>query len=207
MNVLDFQQGTAEWLQARAGKVTASRLSDVMAKNKTGEAATRRDYKAQIVAEILTGTPQGDTFQNDAMRWGTENEPLARSVYEMKAGVLVHEVGFVIHPTIERAGASPDGLVEDDGLIEIKCPKTATHLATLLDKKVPSQYQDQIQWQLACTGRKWCDFVSFDPRLPAELQALCLTVDRDEARINELETEVIVFLKEVDAILEKLATA
>lgn len=134
MKILDIAQGTPEWLAARAGRVTASRIPDVMAKIKTGEAATRRDYRAQIIAEILTGQPQGDTFTNEAMRWGTEQEPFARAAYEMASGFMVDQVGFVLHPTIDRAGASPDGIVDMDGLVEIKCPKTATHIQYRLDR-------------------------------------------------------------------------
>ena len=208
MIVLDFEQGTQEWLKARAGKVTASKIGDVMAKIKSGEAAARKDYRAQIVAEILTGNPQGSTFTNEEMRWGTDNEPLARAEYETAKGVMVDQVGFVVHPTIDRAGCSPDGLVEalvgDAGLVEIKCPKTATHLTYLLDGRVPSQYQPQMLWQMACTEAAWCDFVSFDPRLPEDLQLFVVRFKRDDERIKEMEAEVNLFLSEVDEILTKL---
>ena len=199
-------QGSPEWLAMRAGKVTASRIGDVMGKIKTGEAASRRDYKSQIVAEILTGTPQGETFINDAMRWGTEQEPYARAAYEIQTGQMVDQVGFVDHPTISRAGCSPDGLVCCDGLVEIKCPKTATHLSCLMDGTVPTQYQPQMLFQLACTGRQWCDFVSFDPRLPEDLQLFVIRFNRDQARIDAMEAEVMAFLGEVDTILASLAT-
>ena len=204
MRILDIPQGTPEWLAARSGHVTASRINDLMAKIKTGEAAARRDYKAQIVAEILTGTPQGDTFTNDAMRWGTDTEPFARAAYETRAGVLVDEVGFVLHPTIERGGASPDGLVGEDGLVELKCPKTATHLSYLLEGVVPSQYQNQMLWQMACCERAWCDFASFDPRLPEDMQLFVVRFPRDDVRIKAIETEVNTFLDEVDNILSRL---
>jgi len=204
MKILDIPQGTPEWLSARSGHVTASRINDLMARIKTGEAAARRDYKAQIVAEILTGTPQGDTFTNDAMRWGTETEPFARAAYETRAGVLVDEVGFVLHPTIERGGASPDGLVGEDGLVELKCPKTATHLTYLLDGVVPSQYQNQMLWQMACCERSWCDFASFDPRLPEDMQLFVVRFPRDDARIAAIEAEVNAFLAEVDNIVTRL---
>ena len=204
MNILDCEQGTDSWKAARAGKVTASKISDVMAKIKTGEAAARRDYRAQIVAEILTGTPQDDIFVNDAMRWGTEQEPYARAAYEATRGVLVDQVGLVLHPTIERGAASPDGLVDPDGLVEIKCPKTATHLAYLLAGEVPSQYQPQMLWQMACTGAQWCDFVSFDPRLTEDLQLFVVRFKRDQARIDAMEAEVKAFLEEVDATLASL---
>ena len=207
MRILQFEQGTPEWLAARAGRVTASRIPDVMAKIKTGEAATRRDYRAQIIAEILTGQPQGDTFTNEAMRWGTEQEPFARAAYEMASGFMVDQVGFVLHPTIDRAGASPDGIVDMDGLVEIKCPKTATHLQYVLDKAVPTQYQPQMLWQMACTGAAWCDFVSFDPRLPDDLQLFVVRFNRDQARIDAMEAEVIAFLAEVDETLSRLRSA
>jgi putative phage-type endonuclease len=204
MKAVYLEQGTPEWKAARAGKVTASKVADVMAKIKTGEAASRRDYRAQIVAEILTGTPQDDIFINDAMRWGTEQEPFARAAYETTRGVLVDQVGLVIHPTIERGAASPDGLVDPDGLVEIKAPKTATHLSYLLAGEVPSQYQPQMLWQMACTGAQWCDFVSFDPRLPEDLQLFVIRFKRDQARIDAMEAEVLAFLTEVDQTLTSL---
>ena len=203
MNVLDFPQGSAEWLQSRAGRVTASRIGDVMAKIKTGEAAARKDYKAQIVAEILTGRPQESSFTNEAMQWGTATEPAARTAYEAISGTLVDTVGLVLHPAIDRAAASPDGLA-GDGLLEIKCPKTATHLQYLLAGVAPAQYQLQMLWQMACTERAWCDFVSFDPRLPEDLQLLIVRFERDDKRIAEIETEVRLFLSEVDETIAKL---
>ena len=204
MKTLDYPQGTLEWLQARAGKVTASRINDVMAKIKTGEAAARKDYKAQLVAEILTGKPQEDGFTNEAMRWGTENEPFARAAYEIFTGAVVDQCGLVLHPTIERGAASPDGLVGPFSLVEIKCPKTATHLQYLLDGSVPAQYQNQMLWQMACTERGSCDFVSFDPRLTDNLQLFVVPFKRDENRIMEIETEVRKFLDEVDAIIDRI---
>ena len=203
MKVIDFPQGSEEWLGARAGKITASRVSDVQAKIKTGEAAARRDYKAQIVAEILTGKPQESGFTNEVMQWGTATEPAARVAYEAITGTLVDQVGLVLHPTIERAAASPDGLV-GGGLLEIKCPKTATHLQYVLAGVVPAQYQPQMLWQMACTETAWCDFVSFDPRLPADLQLLVVRFERDDKRIKEMEDEVTAFLSEVDEIIAKL---
>ncbi len=205
-----LEDGSAnpEWLAARAGRVTASKITDVMAKIKTGEAAARADYRAQLVAERLTGIPQGSTFINDEMRWGTEQEPFGRAEYEMRQGVLVAQVGLIIHPRILMAAASPDGLVGPDGMLEIKCPKTATHLQTLLSKEVPAKYaQNQIQWQMACAEREWCDFASFDPRLPAHLQLFVKRVYRDEARIKEIEAEVERFLEEVAQQVEKLEAA
>jgi len=207
VNILTFEQGSIEWKQARAGKVTASRVADVMAKVKTGESASRRNLKAQLVAEILTNTPQDSTFTNAAMQWGTDQEPFARAAYEVAKHVMVDQVGMVLHPTLDRCAASPDGLVGDDGLVEIKCPNTATHLDYLLAGTVPKDYQPQMLWQMACTGARWCDFVSFDPRLPEHLQLFIKRFERDQARIDEMEAEVTAFLSEVDAIIQKLPQA
>ena len=203
MNIIDLPQGSAEWLALRAGKVTASRIADVMAKIKTGEAAARRDYRAQLVAEILTGKPQDDGYVSPEMAWGIDQEPLARSAYELHKDVLVDQIGFVLHPTIERAGASPDGFSEVIGL-EIKCPKTATHLQYLLDGVATAKYQPQMLWQMACMGTEATDFVSFDPRLPAHLQLFVVRFPRDDKRIADMETEVKALLAEVDATIEKL---
>jgi putative phage-type endonuclease len=203
VKVIDFPQGSADWLASRAGRVTASRVSAVMAKIKSGEAAARADYRAQIVAEILTGKPQDSVFTNEDMKWGNEQEPFARGAYEVAKSLLVDQVGLVLHPDIDRAAASPDGLA-GDGLLEIKCPKTATHLQYLMAGEVPSKYQDQMLWQMACTERPWCDFVSFDPRLPQDLQLFVVRFNRDADRIKEMETAVRKFLAEVDEVIEKL---
>lgn len=202
MKIIDCPQGSDEWRAARCGKVTASCIDAVLAKIKTGEAAARRDYRAQLVAEILTGQPQDSTYENEEMRWGKEIEPYARSAYEVAADVLVDQVGLVLHPSIERAAASPDAIVGSDGVLEIKAPKTATHLQYLLDGRVPQKYEPQISWQLACTGRAWADFVSFDPRLPANMRLFKVRIQRDDKRIAELEREVIAFLADVDKMLE-----
>jgi putative phage-type endonuclease len=201
MKVIDAVQGTPEWLAARSGRVTASMISAVFMKPET---AGFRDYQAQLVAEILTGKPQGSDYTNAAMQFGTETEPLARSAYEAETGFSVDEVGLCIHPTIERAGASPDGLVGNSGLVEIKCPKVATHLAYQIAGVVPSGYKNQMMWQMACTCRDWCDFVSFRPDLPEHLQLFIVRFKRDSEKILELETAVISFLSTVDAMLAKL---
>ena len=198
-----IEQGSEAWFQSRMGKVTASRVADVIAKTKTGYSTSRENYMAQLVCERMTNTV-AESYSNAAMVWGSETEPLARAAYESHADVLVDEVAMITHPTIEQAGASPDGLVGDEGLVEIKCPNTATHIDTLLSQSVPGKYNTQMQWQMACTGRKWCDFVSFDPRLPKELQLFVKRVDRDDAYIDMLEKEVVSFLKELDAKIEKL---
>lgn len=196
-------QGSDAWKQIRCGKVTASRVSDVMAKTKSGPAASRANYMAQLVCERLTGAPS-ETYSNAAMVHGTETEPEARSAYEFYQGVTVEEVAFVPHPKIEQAGCSPDGLIGDDGLIEIKCPQSATHLETLLGQAVPGKYDTQIQFQLACTGRQWCDFVSYDPRMPENMRLFIKRVARDDKRIAELETEIAAFLLEMAVKLSEL---
>ena len=201
MKVIDAVQGTPAWLAARAGRVTASMISAVLMKPET---AGFRDYQAQLVAEILTGKPQGSDYTNVHMQFGTETEPLARSAYEAETGFSVDEVGLCIHETIDRAGASPDGLVDNSGLVEIKCPKVATHLAYQIAGVVPSGYKNQMMWQMACTGRDWCDFVSFRPDLPEHLQLFVVRFKRDPARILELETAVVAFLDTVDKMLSQL---
>jgi len=198
-----MEQGTEAWFNIRIGKVTASRVADVLAKTKTGYSTTRDNYMAQLVCERLTGQ-KGESFTNAAMQHGTETEPLARAAYEARYDVLVDEVGFVSHPTIEMSGASPDGLVGEDGLIEIKCPNTATHIETLLSESVPNKYYTQMQFQIACTGRKWCDFVSFDNRLPTELQMFVKRVPRDEMYIKLIEDEIVKFLAELDTKINQL---
>jgi len=196
-------QGTDEWFAARLGKVTASRVADVIAKTKTGYSASRDNYMAQLVCERLTGQ-KGESFSNSAMQWGTETEPQARAAYSAARFEIVEEVGFVNHPTIEAAGASPDGLVGALGLIEIKCPNTATHIETLLSQTVPTKYITQMTWQMVCTGRHFCDFISYDPRLPAELQMFIKRVEYDPVYGAMLEKEVIGFLKELDTKIEQL---
>ena len=196
-------QGSADWFSARLGKVTASRVADVVARTKSGWGASRANYAAQLIAERLTGTP-AEAFTNGAMQWGTEMEPQARAEYAFMRDADVIEVGFVQHPKIFMSGASPDGLVGDDGLVEIKCPNTATHIDTLLSGGVPGKYVTQIQFQLACTGRQWCDFVSFDPRMPDYARLFVQRVDRADKFIADLETDVVDFLAEVEAKAEQL---
>ncbi len=196
-------QGSPEWFLQRLGKVTASRLADVLAKIKTGEAAARANYRAELVAERLTGK-SSEGFTNASMKWGTECEPLARAAYEAETGQMVLEVGMVPHPRIAMTGASPDGLVGAAGLLEIKCPETKSHIATILSGSVPSQYIPQVQWQMACTGRDWVDFVSFDPRMPADMQLYIKRIPRSLELIATYEQEVETFLAEVDATVNQL---
>jgi putative phage-type endonuclease len=196
-------QGTPEWHKERLGKVTASRVSDVIARTKSGYGASRADYMAELISERLTGVPY-ESATNAAMRWGTEIEPQARAAYAFLMDADVIQAGFIPHPQIAMSGASPDGFIGDDGLIEIKCPQTKTHIDTLLGRAVPGRYFAQIQWQLACTGRTWCDFVSFDPRMPAELRMFVKRVERDDSKIGELTTEIEAFLAEIETKIEAL---
>lgn len=193
-----MDQRSAEWFAARLGKVTASRVSDVMAKTKTGYGAGRANYMSELICERLTGERQ-EGYTSAAMQWGTDIEPQARAAYAFHMDADVAEVGFIDHPSIKMFGASPDGLVGETGLVEIKCPNAATHIDTLLSETVPGKYITQMQVQMACTGRAWCDFVSFDPRLPADLQLWVKRIDRDEAMIREIEAEVQAFLAELEA--------
>jgi putative phage-type endonuclease len=199
---MDIQRSEA-WFQSRLGRVTASRVADVIAKTKSGYSTSRDNYMAQLVCERLTGQ-QGESFTNAAMQHGTDTEPLARSAYEAHADLMVEETGFVQHPKIEMAGASPDGLVGLFGMLEIKCPNTATHIDTLLTQSVPTKYITQMQWQMRCCERQWCDFVSFDPRLPQELQLFVKRVEFDASYVAMLEEEVIKFLAELDDKVNKL---
>jgi len=193
------EQGSVEWYAQRLGKVTASKISDLMAKTKSGPSASRKNYMMQLLCERLTGRKE-ESYTNAAMQRGTELEPQARSFYEVDKGVMVAETGFVQHPHIEMAGASPDGLVNDDGLVEIKCPNTATHVEFLRTGRIDSGYELQMLWQMICTGRKWCDFVSYDDRMPEELQYKCVRLMFDTARAVEVTTEVNVFLIELSTL-------
>lgn len=198
-----MDQRSDEWFKARLGKVTASRVADVMARTKTGYSASRANYMAELICERLTGQP-AERFSNAAMQWGTDNEPHAKAAYCFMQDATVEDVGFVHHPSIADFGASPDGLIGTNGLIEIKCPNTATHLETLLGDGIDGKYVTQMQVQMACTGRQWCDFVSFDPRLPGDMQLFVKRVERDAARIAEIEAEVSLFLGEITKKLDAL---
>ena len=196
----NMEQRSLEWYAIRLGKVTGSQVSAVLAKK---DSATRANYLSELVVERLTGQQQ-EFYMNEAMQHGVDTEPQARMAYESAKNVLVDELGFCDHSTIANFGVSPDGLVGQDGLIEIKCPNSKTHIDTLLSKKAPSKYIPQMMAQMACTGRKWCDFVSFDPRLPEDLQLFVVRVDRDDQYIANLEKEVSAFLAEVDETVVKL---
>jgi putative phage-type endonuclease len=198
-----IEQGSPEWFAQRCGKVTASCIADMMAKTKTGWGASRLIYRAKLVAERLTGIVEKG-YSNAAMEWGSAMEADARTAYEFYRGVDVVLAEFVTHPTIAMSGASPDGYVGDDGLVEIKCPNTATHIETLLGQAVPGKYNLQCQWQLACTGRAWVDWVSFDPRMPEEMRLFVRRIERDEARIKDICDHVECFLQEIDATVAEL---
>ena len=197
-----MEQRTNDWFKARLGKVTASRISDVMAKTKSGYSTSRQNYMAQLICERLTQLPP-ETYSNSAMQRGVELEPFARQYYELENVCRVVEVGFIPHPTIENSGASPDGLVNDDGLIEIKCPNTWTHLEFMQSLIPKREYILQMQWQMICTVRQWCDFVSYDDRLPDNLSFKCVRIYHDEVLAKEIEAEVIKFLQELNDRVEK----
>jgi len=195
-------QRSPEWFAARCGKVTASRVADIIAKTKTGYSTSRDNYLAQLVCERMTGKP-AESYSNAAMSWGTDQEEFARAAYEARMDILVTEVGFVDHPWIAMSGASPDGLA-NEGLVEIKCPNTATHIDTLLSRTVPAKYITQMMWQMACADRPWCDFVSFDPRLPERHQLFIKRINYDLEMVNLLENSVIQFLGDVDLKIQQL---
>jgi putative phage-type endonuclease len=198
-----IEQGTDEWKRLRLGKVTASRICDVMAKTKTGWGASRAAYAAQLVCERLTGCIQ-DGYTNAAMQWGTATEPEARRAYEFFVDRDVIQVGFVDHPTIKWAGCSPDGLIGEDGLVELKCPTPATHIETLLNGNFADKYVKQALWQMACTGRRHCDLASYDPRMPERMRLFVKRIERDDEAIAEIEEAVTQFLKEIDETVGNL---
>ncbi len=197
------EQGSPEWHAMRCGKVTASRIADMMAKTKTGWGASRANYQAQLIAERLTGLV-ADGYTNAAMEWGKEKEAEARAAYAFYRSTNVDLVDFVTHPEIAMSGASPDGLIGDIGLLELKCPNTATHIETLLGGTIPGKYVLQMQWQMACTGRKWCDFTSYDPRMPEEMRLFVRRMERNDEKISEIATEVRAFIREIDAAVAEL---
>lgn len=199
-----MEQGDATWLALRAGKFTGSRFADLMATTKTGPSASRANLLTTLALERLTGEPE-ETYQNEAMRRGTELEPLARGAYEAKTGELVEEVAFVVHPSLPYCGVSPDGLLGDDGLLEIKCPASqAKHLAALRSGAHATEYRWQVQGQLWVTGRAWCDVVSYDPRFPEGLNLAIVRVPRDDVAIKALELACVAAHEEVESIVTEL---
>lgn len=200
---MDDLQRTDEWFAARLGKVTASRIADLRKKTQKGWAASRAAYMADLIAERLSGEhiPGGT---GAARRWGQEIEPEAKRAYEFYRDAEIEEVGFLPHPTIADAGASPDGLVGENGLVEFKCPTVITHLETLETDAIAPEYIQQMQWQMACTGRQWCDFASYDPRYPESMKLYVQRVKRDDELIAEIETDVIAFLGELTTRVSSL---
>jgi putative phage-type endonuclease len=198
-----LEQRSEQWFAIRCGRVTASRIADLMAKTKSGYSASRANYRAQLVCERLTGTVE-PSYCNAAMQHGIDTEAEAREAYQRHMLCTVEEIGFVEHPRIGMAGASPDGLIGDDGLVEIKCPVSATHIDTLLTGAVADKYMKQMQFQLACSGRAYCDFVSYDNRLPDPMRLFVQRVLRNDESIAEIEAEVTTFLAEVDETVEQL---
>ena len=201
--MIEIKQGTDAWHTARMGKVTASRVADVMATTKTGPAASRKNYMMELLCQRLTGNRE-EGYTNMAMQRGIDLEPIARIAYEANEGVDVVEVGFCVHGSITSFGASPDGLVGDEGLIEIKCPNTAQHVDFLRTGNPDGKYIWQMQAQMACTNRQWCDFVSYDDRMPESLQYRRVRVMRDNDMIAKMEAEILAFLKELDVIITEL---
>lgn len=204
MRVIKCKQGSAEWLNARRGKITASRIADVMdVLKKGGEGASRRKYRIELMAERLTGRSE-DHYISPEMMWGSEYEGMARAAYEVANDVMVDQVGFVLHPTLDFTGASPDSLVGKDGGLEIKCPKTSTHLKWMMAGWVPEEHEGQMFWNMLCCDRDWWDFVSYDPRLPKGLQVFTQRLMRDEEEIAKIQDAVVAFNEEVEASLTPL---
>lgn len=198
-----MDQRTEDWFAARMGKVTASKVADILATTRSGPAASRRNYMMQLLCERLTGNRE-ESWQNAAMQRGTELEPFARIAYEAVQGEVVEEVGFIIHPRIDGFGASPDGLVGPNGLVEIKCPNTAQHVEFLRTGKIESKYDWQMRAQMACTNRDWCDFASYDDRLPEPLQLKVVRVYREEEKELEMLEAIHKFLDELSALESEL---
>lgn len=204
MRIIDCEQGTPEWHAARCGRVTGSRIADIVRQTKSGPSKMRATYLGEIVAERLAGVQPSDGYVSASMQHGKDNEDAARDTYAFVHGIDVVRVGFVLHPTIDGAGVSPDSLAGESGLLEIKCPNTITHIQTLRGAPIDPDYAKQIQWGLACTGREWADFISYDPRLPADLSMKVIRVARDTAMIDFLENAVREFLDDVDAEIDAL---
>ena len=208
MKVIKCIQGSPEWFDARCGRITASRIADVLRTRKDGKRSeTRHKLMLEIAAEIMTET-NAKHYVSDSMQWGVEKEPIARTEYELITGHDVRLVGFVEHPTIQRAGCSPDGLLfgQSKG-VEFKCPETTTHIDYLIAKRLPPEYEPQVMWNIACTEYEEWDFVSFDPRMPKKHQMLIVPVKRNEPRIKEMNEAVVQFLAEVDDLIHQIESA
>ncbi len=207
-NYLDCEQGSDLWAKLRCGYVTASRAADAIAmiesgKNKGNEKAERKNYRVELICERLTGVPYPQHVTRE-MQWGLDHENDAAAAYELETGQLVDRCGFVVHPSVSMFGASPDRLVGDDGLLQIKCPTTRTHMEWMLAGTIPLEHVTQMLAEMSCTGRDWCDFVSFDPRLPEHLQLFIRRYERDDRLIRSLESEIEHFNRELDGVLKLL---
>jgi len=200
----DLVQGSEEWFSASAGHLGASQIADALAKTKSGWGASRQALMAQLICERLTGLPTTG-YKSAPMQWGNDIEQEARLAYEMRRGLFVTRVGLIRHPTIAWTHASPDGLVGDDGLVEFKCPESHTHLGYLLAGRFPDRLRKQVDWQMACSGRQWCDLVSYDPRFPGHLQLMIMRIERDATVISELEKDVRLFLADIEAKIARLS--
>ncbi len=198
------EQGTPEWHQMRLGKVTASRVADILAKTKTGPSASRQNYLIELALQRTTGIIQ-ESYSNSAMEWGTQTEPQARVAYEVKSGNFVDQVAFIDHPSIAWFGCSPDGLVSDRGLVEIKCMQPKGHWEVIKTKEIPKNYWIQQQAQLSCTNREWNDYVGFNPIFPDKSQLFIKRTYRDEVFITEMELEIKKFLEEVEEETKRIA--
>ena len=193
-----MEQRSSEWFATRCGKVTASRVADILATTKTGVSASRQNYLIELAIQRVTGVVE-QSYTNAAMQWGIDTESQARAAYEVKTNSFVDQIGFVDHPKIENFGCSPDGLIDDHALVEFKAPNSSTHWEYFKANQVPKKYMIQIQTQLSVTGREWCDFVSFDPRMPERKQLLIIRVPRDVRMIEDIESNVEKFLIEVES--------
>jgi len=198
-----MQQGSEEWLQARLGLPTASRMSDLLARTKSGWGAGRQNLMSELLCERLTNQPYERFVSGDMMR-GMELESEAVVAYEIEAGEVTQTCGFIQHPWIKESGASPDRLIADDGVLEVKCPKTATHLKYLLDGEPPADYIPQMVWQLACTRRRWVNFVSYDPRLPEDLRLFIVRFEPNWSVVEQQEQAVERFLYELHELESKV---
>jgi putative phage-type endonuclease len=198
-----MEQRSTEWYAARCGSLGASQIADALATTKTGWGASREALKNRLIAERLTGQPE-PSYVNKYMQHGIDTEDEARRAYEAHTGTFVDEMAIAYHPVLSHTHASPDGLVGDDGLIEVKCPATSTHIETMRTGKAPSKYIKQMQWQMRCTGRDWCDFVSYDNRVPDHLKLFVVRVQRDDEMIAKLDAQVAEFLGEVERDIEEL---
>ena len=203
MRYHDVEQRSDRWYALRCGSVGASEIASLMAKTKSGYSSSRSNLMARVICERLTGKSE-PMFVTAAMQDGIDTEPQSIAHYEFVTNTTVIPSGLFQHPTIDGTHATPDGLIGEDGLIESKSPKTSTHIGTLISQTIPNKYLLQMQWQMACTGRQWCDFVSYDPRMPPNLQMWVKRVERDDKLIAEVEAEVVKFLKEVNDKLAQL---